>query len=179
MSSRWRARCRTPDGVYVVPAFVGLGAPYWDARARGAIVGLTRGSTAAHVARAALDAMAYQTRELLEAMRRTRAAAARRCAWTAARSGNDLLMQFQADILDVPVQRPVVRETTALGAAYLAGLAIGFWRDQAELAGHWALDREFTPAMPAERRDRLYAAGRRRSAAPAMGRRLRSEPAGT
>ena len=145
------------DGVYVVPAFVGLGAPYWDARARGAIFGLTRGSTAAHVARATLDAMAYQTRELLEAMLADAGEPLQTLRVDGGASGNDLLMQFQADILDVTVQRPVVRETTALGAAYLAGLAVGFWRDQAELAGHWALDREFTPAMPAEQRDQLYA----------------------
>jgi glycerol kinase len=145
------------DGVYVVPAFVGLGAPYWDARARGAIFGLTRGSTAAHVARATLDAMAYQTRELLEAMLADAGEPLQTLRVDGGASGNDLLMQFQADILDVTVQRPVVRETTALGAAYLAGLAVGFWRDQAELAGHWALDREFTPAMPSEQRDKLYA----------------------
>jgi glycerol kinase len=145
------------DGVYVVPAFVGLGAPYWDARARGAIFGLTRGSTAAHVARATLDAMAYQTRELLEAMLADAGEPLQTLRVDGGASGNDLLMQFQADILNVTVQRPVVRETTALGAAYLAGLAVGFWRDQTELAGHWTLDREFTPAMPSEQRDRLYA----------------------
>jgi glycerol kinase len=145
------------DGVYVVPAFVGLGAPYWDARARGAIFGLTRGSTAAHVARATLDAMAYQTRELLEAMLGDANEPLHTLRVDGGAVSNDLLMQFQADILNVTVQRPVVRETTALGAAYLAGLAVGFWRDQAELASHWALGREFSPAMPADERDRLYA----------------------
>ena len=154
---RLAASVSDSDGVYVVPAFVGLGAPYWDARARGAIFGLTRGSTAAHVARATLDAMAYQTRELLEAMLADAGEPLQTLRVDGGASGNDLLMQFQADILNVTVQRPVVRETTALGAAYLAGLAVGFWRDQAELAGHWALDREFTPAMPSEQRDKLYA----------------------
>jgi glycerol kinase len=145
------------DGVYVVPAFVGLGAPYWDARARGAIFGLTRGSTAAHVARATLDSMAYQTRDLLDAMLVDAGEPLQTLRVDGGAAGNDLLMQFQADILSVTVQRPVVRETTALGAAYLAGLAVGFWRDQAELAGHWTLDRQFAPAMPADKRDQLYA----------------------
>jgi glycerol kinase len=144
------------DGVYVVPAFVGLGAPYWDARARGAIFGLTRGSTAAHIARATLDAMAYQTRDLLEAMLADADEALQTLRVDGGAVVNDLLVQFQADILGVRVQRPVVRETTALGAASLAGLAVGFWGDQEELASHWALDREFTPAMPTDKRDWLY-----------------------
>jgi glycerol kinase len=150
---------QVPDagGVYVVPAFVGLGAPYWDARARGAILGLTRGSTAAHVARATLDAMAYQTRDLLDAMLADAGASLQNLRVDGGAVVNDTMVQFQADIIGVTVQRPQVRETTALGAAYLAGLAVGFWRDQAELASHWALDREFTPAMPVDERDRLYA----------------------
>jgi glycerol kinase len=152
-----------PDagGVYVVPAFVGLGAPYWDARARGGILGLTRGSTAAHVARAVIESMAYQTRDVLEAMQADAGLALQAVRVDGGASINDILMQFQADQLGVPVQRPTVRETTALGAAYLAGLAAGFWRDQEELASHWTLDREFTPATPAAERTRLYAGWRK------------------
>jgi glycerol kinase len=147
-----------PDagGVYVVPAFVGLGAPYWDGRARGAILGLTRGSTGAHVARAVLESMAYQTRDVLGAMRADTAIALSELRVDGGAVVNDLLMQFQADVLGVPVVRPAVRETTALGAAYLAGLATGFWRDLDALRAHWAVDRTFTPLMPAEQRERLY-----------------------
>jgi glycerol kinase len=147
-----------PDagGVYVVPAFVGLGAPYWDGRARGAILGLTRGSTGAHVARAVLESMAYQTRDVLQAMHADSGVALRELRVDGGAVVNDLLMQFQADILGVPVVRPVVRETTALGAVYLAGLATGFWHDHDELRAHWAVDRTFSPAMPVEQRERLY-----------------------
>jgi glycerol kinase len=147
-----------PDagGVYLVPAFVGLGAPYWDTRARGAIMGLTRGSTAAHVARAAIDSMAYQTRDLAEAMLAGVPEPLVRMRVDGGASGNDGLMQFLADQLKVPVQRPRIRETTALGAAYLAGLASGVWQSQDELSGLWALDREFTPHMADAERDRLY-----------------------
>ncbi len=145
------------DGVYFVPAFVGLGAPYWDPRARGTIVGLTRGTTAAHIARATLDAIAYQTRDVLDAMRAEAGVALAALRVDGGAVVDDLLMQFQADVLGVPVQRPRIAETTALGAAYLAGLATGFWRDQLELATHWALDREFRPAMAPDTRERLYA----------------------
>lgn len=147
-----------PDtgGVYVVPAFVGLGAPYWDARARGAILGLTRGSTAAHVARATIASMAYQTRDVMEAMLADSGLPLKAMRVDGGAAVNDMLMQFQADQLGVSVQRPRIRETTALGAAYLAGLAVGLWRDQQELAAHWALDREFTPAMPEPEREKLY-----------------------
>ena len=147
-----------PDagGVYVVPAFVGLGAPYWDAAARGAILGLTRGSTAAHVARATIAAMAYQTRDVMEAMLADSEVALHAMRVDGGAAVNDMLMQFQADQLGVPVQRPRIHETTALGAAYLAGLAVGVWRDQSELAAHWALEREFTPAMAEDERERLY-----------------------
>ena len=153
-----RLAAQVPDagGVYVVPAFVGLGAPYWDARARGAILGLTRGSTAAHIARAIIASMAYQTRDVLEAMLVDSGVALQALRVDGGASANDLLMQFQADQLGVSVQRPRVRETTALGAAYLAGLAVGFWRDQSEVAAHWTLDREFRPAMPQNERERLY-----------------------
>jgi len=152
-----------PDtgGVYVVPAFVGLGAPYWDSTARGAILGLTRGSTAAHVAKAVVESMAYQTRDVLEAMLADSGLRLQGMRVDGGAAVNNELMQFQADQLGVPVQRPRVLETTALGAAYLAGLAVGFWHDQQELAGHWALDREFTPRVGAEERERLYAGWRK------------------
>jgi glycerol kinase len=144
------------DGVYFVPAFVGLGAPYWDPYARGTIVGMTRGTTAAHIARAALDAMAYQTRDVLEAMQRDSGVPLAALKVDGGAAVNNALMQFQSDVLGVPVQRPVVAETTALGAAYLAGLAVGYWRDQADVAGNWALDREFQPQLDQPSRDHLY-----------------------
>jgi glycerol kinase len=149
---------QVPDagGVYIVPAFVGLGAPYWDARARGGILGLTRGSTAAHVARAVIASMAYQTRDVLEAMLADSGVALQALRVDGGAAANNLLMQFQADQLGVPVQRPRVSETTALGAAYLAGLATGFWRNEDELASHWTLDAEFRPAMAQDERERLY-----------------------
>ncbi|MBC8447983.1 MAG: glycerol kinase GlpK [Chloroflexi bacterium] len=148
-----------PDhgGVYVVPAFVGLGAPYWDPYARGAILGLTRGSSRAHIARATLESIAYQTRDVLEAMRADSGIALNELRVDGGAVRNDLLMQFQADILGVPVLRPVVTETTALGAAYLAGLAVGFWQNQQEIANNWAVDRAFEPAMGVEQREELCA----------------------
>lgn len=143
-------------GVYLVPAFVGLGAPYWDAEARGAIFGLTRGTQAGHLARAAIEAMAYQTRDLVDTMRLDTRLAMEQLKVDGGASVNDALMQFQADLLDVPVRRPAVCETTALGAAYLAGLAVGYWRDLSEIEENWSLDREFVPSMPAARRESLY-----------------------
>jgi glycerol kinase len=147
-----------PDngGVYMVPAFVGLGAPYWDPYARGTIVGLTRGSTVAHIARAILESMCYQTRDVLEAMSADSGVHVRTLRVDGGAVANNLLMQFQADILGVPVQRPKVAETTALGAAYLAGLATGFWSSQQEVAEHWAIDRTFEPKMSANQREKLY-----------------------
>jgi glycerol kinase len=145
------------EGVYLVPAFVGLGAPYWDPHARGTIVGLTRGSTAGHIARATLEAMAYQTRDVLEAMTADSQAQLKTLRVDGGVVVNNLLMQFQADILGVPVQRPKVAETTALGAAYLAGLAVGFWQSQEEVAAQWALDRTFEPRMSVDQREQLYA----------------------
>ena len=148
-----------PDngGVYFVPAFVGLGAPYWDSYARGTIVGLTRGSTVAHIARATLESMCYQTRDVLEAMTADSGVHVSTLRVDGGAVVNNLLMQFQADILGVPVQRPKVAETTALGAAYLAGLATGFWSSQQEVAEQWAIDRTFEPRMSADQRDKLYA----------------------
>jgi glycerol kinase len=148
-----------PDngGVYLVPAFVGLGAPYWDDRARGAIVGLTRGTTAGHIARATLEAIAYQTRDVAEVMTLDSQEPLRRLRVDGGAVANNLLLQFQADILGVPVERPRVAETTAQGAAYLAGLATGFWRNQQELIEHWALDQVFEPRMGKDQREALYA----------------------
>ena len=148
-------------GVYLVPAFVGLGAPYWDPYARGVIVGLTRGTTIGHVARAAVESMAYQTRDVLDAMQRDAGLRLAQLKVDGGAARNDALLQFQADLLRVAVRRPVLAETTALGAAYLAGLAVGYWRDTADVARNWALDREFTPAMPSARRDALYAGWRK------------------
>ncbi|HEX8036723.1 MAG TPA: glycerol kinase GlpK [Ktedonobacterales bacterium] len=152
-----------PDtgGVYVVPAFVGLGAPYWDPKARGGILGVTRGTTAAHIARAVVAAMAYQTRDVLEAMQADAEAPLLALRVDGGAAVNDQLMQFQADQLGVPVQRPRVRETTALGAAYLAGLAVGYWQDHSDLTSQWALEREFTPEVPPEQREHLYAGWRK------------------
>ena len=148
-----------PDtgGVYLVPAFVGLGAPYWDAKARGTILGLTRGSSDAHIARATLESICYQTRDVLEAMRADSGIALKSLRVDGGAVANNLLMQFQADMLGVPVLRPRIAETTALGAAYLAGLATGFWRDLAELTDQWGIDRVFEPQMDEARRDHLYA----------------------
>jgi len=145
------------DGVYLVPAFVGLGAPHWDSAARGAILGITRGTTIAHIARAAVESMAYQTRDVLEVMQLDAGLTLSALKVDGGAAANDQLLQFQADLLGVPVRRPKEAEATARGAAFLAGLAVGFWPDQAALARIWTLDREFTPSMDAARRDRLYA----------------------
>ncbi len=138
-----------PDtgGVYLVPAFVGLGAPHWDAYARGSIQGITRGTTAAHIARAAVESMAFQSADLLEAMQKDAELDLSALKVDGGASVNNELMQFQADLLGVPVQRPEVPETTALGAAYLAGLAVGFWKDKSDVAGNWVLQQEFKPEM--------------------------------
>jgi glycerol kinase len=147
-----------PDsgGVYLVPAFVGLGAPYWDPYARGVIVGLERSTTVGHVARAAVESMAYQSRDVLDAMQRDAGLKLGQLKVDGGAAANNELLQFQADLLGVPVRRPVVPETTALGAAYLAGLAVGYWKDTADVTRNWALDREFRPALAADRRDALY-----------------------
>jgi len=143
-------------GVYFVPAFVGLGAPYWDPYARGSIFGLTRGTQAGHIARAALESMAYQTRDVLEAMQRDAGLILSELKVDGGAAVNNALMQFQADMLGVPVRRPQVAETTALGAAYLAGLAVGYWLDQNDVRRNWALDREFGPSVSASERDSGY-----------------------
>lgn len=145
------------DGVYFVPAFVGLGAPYWDAEARGLLIGLTRGTTRAHLARATLEAMAYQTRDVLEAMQRDSGVPLTELRVDGGATANNWLCQRQADVLGSPVLRPVVQETTALGAAYLAGLAVGYWHDLDELKQNWNLDREFQPAVERRIADDDYA----------------------
>jgi len=148
-----------PDngGVYLVPAFAGLGAPHWDQYARGSISGLTRGSTAAHIARAALEGIAFQVADVLSAMEADSSIKLKELRVDGGACANNLLMQFQADLLDVPVVRPAIQETTALGAAYLAGLAVGFWRNQAEISSQWKVDHTFEPAMKAEKRAKLRA----------------------
>jgi glycerol kinase len=142
--------------VYLVPAFTGLGAPYWDPNARGAMVGLTRGTTRAHIARAALESIAFQSAELLEAMQKDSGQSLMELRVDGGAAANDLLMQFQADLLGVPVVRPKVLETTALGAAYLAGLTVDLWKSRDELATHWKAERRFEPQMnAAERQERM------------------------
>jgi len=136
--------------VYLVPAFTGLGAPYWDPHARGAMLGLTRGTSKAHIARAALESIAYQSAELLEAMQKDAHSQLTELRVDGGAAANDLLMQFQADLLGVPVLRPKILETTALGAAYLAGLTVNLWKSREELAQHWQLDKRFEPRMARE-----------------------------
>jgi glycerol kinase len=148
-----------PDngGIYFVPAFAGLGAPHWDSYARGAIFGLTRGASAAHIARAALEAIAFQNVDVLAAMQKDAAITLTELRVDGGATANNLLMQFQADILGVPVVRPKVLETTALGAGYLAGLAVGYWKDAADVAANWKVDRVFEPAMDEGRVQQLLA----------------------
>jgi glycerol kinase len=147
------ASVSTTNGVYFVPAFTGLGAPHWDPYARGVIVGLTRGTTRAHIARAALEGIALQVMDVLHAMQADGGIRLRELRVDGGACANNLLMQMQADLLGVPVVRPVVAETTALGAAYLAGLAVGYWKDRADIARQWQADRRFAPAIkPAARK---------------------------
>jgi glycerol kinase len=145
------------DGVFVVPAFTGLGAPYWDAHARGAIVGLTRGTSKAHIARAALESIAYQSAEVLEAMQKDAGQPLAELRVDGGATANDLLMQFQADVLGVPVVRPRSLETTALGAAYLAGLTVDLWSSRDEVARQWQAERRFEPRMDPATRESLMA----------------------
>jgi glycerol kinase len=144
------------DDVYFVPALVGLGAPHWDSYARGTIVGLTRGSSGAHLARAALESMCYQTRDAVEAMEADSGIDIPTFKADGGAAANRWMMQFQADILGTPVEVPETLETTALGAAYLAGLAVGFWQDKEELKSRWRLRRRYEPQMDEEERERLY-----------------------
>jgi glycerol kinase len=142
--------------VYFVPAFSGLYAPHWRSDARGVIAGLTRFANRGHLARAVLEATAYQTREVLEAMEKDSGVALTALKVDGGMVYNELLMQFQADILDVPVVRPKIAETTSLGAAYAAGLAVGYWKSPDELRANWAVDRQWQPMMPSDQRVRLY-----------------------
>ena len=142
-------------GVYLVPAFVGLGAPHWNPYARGTIVGITRGTTAGHIARAAIESIAFQTKDLVDAMQKDARADLPELKVDGGAAANNGLMQFQADLLDVEVCRPVVAETTALGAAYLAGLAVDYWQDRDDVAHHWVLDRRFVPKMSETERKSL------------------------
>ncbi len=144
------------NGVYVVPAFTGLGAPHWDMYARGAILGLTRGVKREHIVRATLESIAYQTKDVIRAMEEDSKIKLNRLKVDGGASANDFLMQFQADILGVPVDRPKVSETTAQGAAYLAGLAVGFWKDKKEIEDKWELDKTFEVNMESEKRQKLY-----------------------
>ena len=143
------------EGVYMVPAFVGLGAPYWDMYARGAIFGLTRGTTKAHLIRATLESLAYQTKDLLKAMEKDSGVPLKALRVDGGASQNNLLMQFQADILGIDAERPAITETTALGAAYLAGIAVGFWNKE-EIQNNWHLDQAFQPTIDQQKRDKLY-----------------------
>lgn len=155
--SEWVAKkVKDTGGVYFVPAFVGLGAPYWDMNARGMIIGLTRGTTKAHIVRATLESLAYQTRDVLEAMEADSGEKLSALKVDGGASANNLLMQFQADLLGVPVDRPQIVETTALGAAYLAGLAVGVWKNIDELKSAWQLETRFEPEMNRYEADALY-----------------------
>ncbi|NLY79272.1 MAG: glycerol kinase GlpK [Lysinibacillus sp.] len=155
-SERYAERVESTDGVYVVPAFVGLGTPYWDSDVRGAVFGLTRGTTKEHFVRATLESLAYQTKDVLSAMEADSQIQLKALRVDGGAVKNNFLMQFQADLLNVPVERPFVNETTALGASYLAGIAVGFWESKEEIAKHWNLDRKFEPKMNEEQRIKLY-----------------------
>jgi glycerol kinase len=155
-SEEYATRVESTDGVYVVPAFVGLGTPYWDSDARGAVFGLTRGTTKEHFIRATLESLAYQTKDVLAAMEADSGIKLKKLRVDGGAVKNNFLMEFQSDILNVPVERPVVNETTALGAAYLAGLAVGFWKDREEIAQNWKVDRSFEVTMSEEQRNQLY-----------------------
>ena len=141
------AKVNDNGGVYLVPAFVGLGAPYWDQYARGTIVGLTRGSNSGHIARAALEAIAYQSKDVLDAMQADSGIQFKELRVDGGATANNLLLQFQADILNIPIIRPKILETTALGAAYLAGLATGYWKDVDDIKDQWQVDTKFNPQM--------------------------------
>ncbi|WP_409298631.1 glycerol kinase GlpK [Peribacillus sp. SCS-26] len=155
-SEDYAAKVESTDGVFVVPAFVGLGTPYWDSDVRGAVFGLTRGTTKEHFVRATLESLAYQTKDVLSAMEADSGIELKTLRVDGGAVSNNFLMEFQSGILNVPVERPVINETTALGAAYLAGLAIGYWESQEEISRQWAIDRTFEPEMTESSRDKLY-----------------------
>ncbi|NQD66904.1 glycerol kinase GlpK [Bacillus haikouensis] len=155
-SQRYAEKVKSADGVYVVPAFVGLGTPYWDSDVRGAVFGLTRGTSKEHFVRATLESLAYQTKDVLTAMEADSGIALKKLRVDGGVVKNEFLMQFQSDLLSVPVERPVINETTALGAAYLAGLAVGYWKDREEISKQWNKDDEFRPKMSEDDREELY-----------------------
>ncbi|EJQ08607.1 glycerol kinase [Bacillus cereus] len=156
-SEVYASRVASTEGVYVVPAFVGLGTPYWDSEVRGAMFGVTRGTTKEHFIRATLESLAYQTKDVLCAMEADSGIELNTLRVDGGAVKNNFLMKFQSDILDVPVERPVINETTALGAAYLAGLAVGYWKNQDEIKAQWHMDKRFEPTMEAETSEELYA----------------------
>ncbi|WLR51393.1 glycerol kinase GlpK [Bacillus tianshenii] len=155
-SEKYATRVESTDGVYVVPAFVGLGTPYWDSDVRGAVFGITRGTEKEHFVRATLESLAYQTKDVLGAMEADSGISLKTLRVDGGAVKNNFLSQFQSDILNVPVERPVINETTALGAAYLAGLAVGFWKDKSEIASQWHLEKQFEPKMQEHQREELY-----------------------
>lgn len=160
-SETFATQVDSTDGVYVVPAFVGLGAPYWDSEVRGAVFGLTRGTQKEHFVRATLEALAYQTKDVLSAMEADAKMDLLRLRVDGGAAANPFLMQFQSDILGKPVERPIALESTALGAAYLAGLAVGIWTDKAEIANQWQIGQTFESTMDGNRRDELYSGWRK------------------
>ncbi|WP_323702504.1 glycerol kinase GlpK [Mammaliicoccus sp. Dog046] len=155
-SEEYARKVKSTEGVYVVPAFVGLGTPYWDADARGAVFGLTRGTEKEHFIRATLESLCYQTRDVLDAMEKDSGIPVETLRVDGGAVKNNFLMQFQADIVNTPVERPEVNETTALGAAYLAGLAVGFWKSKDEIQQRWKLETEFKPELEETEREKLY-----------------------
>ncbi|MED4238117.1 glycerol kinase GlpK [Priestia megaterium] len=155
-TENYATRVESTDGVYIVPAFVGLGTPYWDSDVRGAMFGLTRGTKKEHFIRATLESLAYQTRDVLSAMEADSGITLKTLRVDGGAVKNNFLMQFQSDVLNVPVERPQVNETTALGAAYLAGLAVGYWKDCDEIAQQWNMEKSFEPNMEEEKREELY-----------------------
>ncbi|HEY2422004.1 MAG TPA: FGGY-family carbohydrate kinase, partial [Neobacillus sp.] len=155
-SEEYATSVTSTDGVYVVPAFVGLGTPYWDSDVRGAVFGLTRGTTKEHFVRATLESLAYQTKDVLTSMEADSGISLKTLRVDGGAVANDFLMQFQSDMLNVAVERPEIKETTALGAAYLAGLAVGYWSSQEEIATQWNMDKQFTSDMDEEDRENLY-----------------------
>jgi glycerol kinase len=155
-SERLAASLQSNDGVYFVPAFVGLGAPYWDMYARGTILGITRGTSQAHIARAALESIAYQTRDVLECMEKDSGIKLKELRVDGGATANSFLMQFQADMLGVPVVIQEITETTALGAAYLAGLAVGYWKDPNQISQNFKVQKKYIPRMPSKQRESLY-----------------------
>jgi glycerol kinase len=153
---KYALKVEDTHGVYLVPAFVGLGAPYWDMYARGIIVGLTQGAKKEHIMRAALESIAYQSRDVLEVIQKDSGINLKKLKVDGGAARDNFLMQFQSDILGVPVVRPQVIETTALGAAYLSGLAVGYWKDKEEIAQKWKVDREFSFNMDEKTKEKLY-----------------------